>query len=84
MQSNELRPTSGMCREVWSSSKKHLRLELMNEQRLNEELDIMQEHERVKEKRYQEFQEWLNKCPLVITDYNDFTTDFQITFSLSD
>jgi|TARA_B100001094_G_C17946343_1_gene678216 hypothetical protein len=56
----------------------------MNEQRLNEELDIMQEHERVKEKRYQEFQEWLNKCPLVITDYNDFTTDFQITFSLSD
>lgn len=56
----------------------------MNEQRLNEELDIMLEHERVKEKRYQEFQEWLNKCPLVITDYNDFTTDFQITFSLSD
>lgn len=56
----------------------------MNEQRLNEELDIMQEHERVKEKRYEEFQEWLNKCPLVITDYNDFTTDFQITFSLSD
>ncbi len=56
----------------------------MNEQRLNEELDIMQEHERVKEKRYQEFQEWLNKCPLVITDYNDFTTDFQITFSLGD
>ena len=56
----------------------------MNEQRLNEELDIMEEHERVKEKRYQEFQQWLNQCPLVITDYNDFTNDFQITFSLSD
>ena len=56
----------------------------MNEQRLNEELDIMEEHERVKEKRYQEFQQWLNQCPLVITDYNDFTTEFQITFSLSD
>ena len=56
----------------------------MNEQRLNEELDIMEEHERVKEQRYQEFQQWLNSCPLVITDYNDFTTEFQITFSLSD
>ena len=40
--------------------------------------------QRIEEERYQEFQEWLNKCPLVITDYNDFTTDFQITFSLSD
>ena len=56
----------------------------MNEERLNEELDILEEHERVKEKRYQEFQQWLNSCPLVITDYNDFTTEFQITFSLSD
>ena len=56
----------------------------MNEERLNEELDILEEHERVKEKRYQEFQQWLNQCPLVITDYNDFTNEFQITFSLSD
>ncbi len=32
----------------------------MNEQRLNEELDLLEEHERVKEKRYQEFQQWLN------------------------
>ena len=56
----------------------------MNEQRLNEELDIMEEHERVKEKRYQEFQQWLNLCPLVITDYSDFTNEFQITFSLGD
>ena len=59
-------------------------IRIMNEQRLNEELDILEEIERVKEKRYQEFQQWLNNCPLVITDYNDFTTEFQITFSLSD
>ena len=32
--------------------------------------------------RYQDFQEWLNKCPLVVTDYQDYTTEFQITFNL--
>ena len=31
---------------------------------------------------YERFQEWLNKCPLVVTDYQDFTDEFQITFSL--
>ena len=56
----------------------------MNEESLNEELDILEEYERVKERRYQEFQQWLNQCPLVITDYNDFTNEFQITFTLSD
>ena len=40
------------------------------------------ERERVLEQRYQQFQEWLNKCPLVVTDYQDFTHQFQITFSL--
>tara|TARA_B100000035_G_scaffold314836_1_gene332599 strand:- start:1338 stop:1472 length:135 start_codon:yes stop_codon:yes gene_type:complete len=34
------------------------------------------------EQRYKDFQEWLNICPLVITDYEDFTTEFQITFNL--
>ena len=23
--------------------------------------------------RYEDFQEWLNKCPLVVTDYQDYT-----------
>ena len=55
---------------------------IMNEERLNEELDIMEEYERVKEQRYKAFQEWLNDCPLVVTDYQDFTTEFQITFNL--
>ena len=32
------------------------------------------------EQRYQDFQEWLNICPLVVTDYQDFTDQFQITF----
>ena len=54
----------------------------MNEQRANEELDIELEYERVKERRYQEFQKWLNDCPLVVTDYQDYTTEFQITFNL--
>ena len=54
----------------------------MNEQRANEELNIELEYERVKEQRYKDFQEWLNDCPLVVTDYQDFTTEFQITFNL--
>ena len=29
-----------------------------------------------------DFQEWLNKCPLVVTDYQDFTDQFQVTFNL--
>ena len=52
------------------------------EQRANEEIDLELEYERVKEQRYQDFQEWLNKCPLVVTDYQDYTTEFQITFNL--
>ena len=31
----------------------------------------------------EDFQEWLNQCPLVVTDYQDFTDLFQITFSLN-
>ena len=34
------------------------------------------------EQLYQDFQEWLNTCPLVVTDYQDFTDQFQITFNL--
>ena len=52
------------------------------EQRANEELNIELEYERVREQRYQDFQEWLNTCPLVITDYQDFADLFQITFTL--
>ena len=29
-----------------------------------------------------DFQEWLNKCPLVVTDYQDYTNEFVITFNL--
>ena len=54
----------------------------MNEEKLNEELDIMEEYERVKEQRYKAFQEWLNDCPLVVTDYQDYTNEFVITFNL--
>ena len=54
----------------------------MNEQRANEELNIELEYERVKEQRYKAFQEWLNECPLVVTDYQDYANEFVITFNL--
>ena len=54
----------------------------MNEQRANEELNIELEYERVKEQRYKAFQECLNDCPLVVTDYQDYTNEFVITFNL--
>ena len=50
------------------------------EQRANEEIDLELEYERVKEQRYKAFQEWLNDWPLVVTDYQDFTTEFQIDY----
>ena len=52
------------------------------EQRANEEIDLELEYERVKEQRYKDFQEWLNECPLVVTDYQDYTNEFVITFNL--
>ena len=52
------------------------------EQRANEEIDLELEYERVKEQRYKVFQEWLNDCPLVVTDYQDYTNEFVITFNL--
>ena len=32
------------------------------------------------EEQYEKFQEWLNQCPLKITEYQDFTDEFEITF----
>ena len=52
------------------------------EQRANEEVDIELEYDRVYQKRYEDFQEWLNQCPLVVTDYQDYTDEFTITFNL--
>ena len=52
------------------------------EQRANEEIDIQLEYERIYRKRYEDFQEWLNQCPLVVTDYQDYTDEFTITFDL--
>ena len=43
---------------------------------------IMSDREKELEARYVTFQEWLDKCPLVVTDYRDYTDEFQITFSL--
>ena len=32
--------------------------------------------------KYEEFQEWLNQCPIKITEYQDNVTDFAIDFSM--
>ena len=32
--------------------------------------------------QYELFQEWLNQCPIKITDYTDNTTEFAIDFSM--
>ena len=32
--------------------------------------------------KYEEFQEWLNQCPIKITNYEDNTTEFAIDFSM--
>ena len=56
------------------------------EQRANEEIDIQLEYERVYQKRYEDFHEWLNQCPLVVTDYQDYTDEFPeitVTFNLN-
>ena len=53
------------------------------EQRANEEIDIQLEYERVQKQRYEDFQEWLNQCPLVVTDYQDYTDEFTVTFNLN-
>ena len=48
----------------------------------DEEIDLELEYERVTKQRYEDFQEWLNKCPLVVTDYQDYTNEFVVTFNL--
>ncbi len=32
--------------------------------------------------QYKQFQEWLNQCPIKITDYTDNCTEFAIDFSM--
>ena len=34
------------------------------------------------EELYEQFQEWLNQCPIKITDYTDNATEFAVDFSL--
>ena len=34
------------------------------------------------EEQYEKFQQWLNDCPVNITNYQDFTDEFEITFKL--
>ena len=36
------------------------------------------------EELYEQFQEWLNQCPIKITDYQDNTTEFAVDFSMED
>ncbi len=34
--------------------------------------------------KYEEFHEWLNQCPIKITNYEDNVTDFAIDFEIVD
>ena len=34
------------------------------------------------EEQYEKFQQWLDDCPVKITNYQDFTDEFKITFTL--
>ena len=30
--------------------------------------------------KYEQFQEWLDRCPVEITNYKDYSTEFEINF----
>ena len=32
--------------------------------------------------RYEQFQEWLNECPVEIANYLDYTDTFEVTFKV--
>ena len=49
---------------------------------INSRRKMLMTREQELEQQHQDFQEWLNKCPLVVTDYQDFTDQFQVTFNL--
>ena len=34
------------------------------------------------EEQYEKFQQWVSDCPVKITNYQDFTDEFEITFKL--
>ncbi len=36
------------------------------------------------EELYEQFQEWLNTCPIKITNYEDNTTEFAVDFEIVD
>ena len=38
--------------------------------------------EESQQEQYEQFQEWLNQCPIKITNYEDNTTEFAIDFSM--
>ena len=38
--------------------------------------------EESQQEQYEQFQEWLNQCPIKITDYTDNVTDFAVDFSI--
>ena len=42
-------------------------------------MDVSEESQ---EEQYAQFKEWLNHCPIKITNYEDNTTEFAIDFSM--
>ena len=45
---------------------------------------IMDLKEVRQEELYEQFQEWLNQCPIKITEYTDNVTEFAIDFSMEE
>ena len=43
---------------------------------------IMDLKEVRQEELYEQFQQWLNDCPVKIIDYQDFTDEFQVNFKM--
>ena len=48
----------------------------------NSELDAKIVITHTPKSQYELFQEWLDDCPVKISDYQDFTDQFQITFDV--
>ena len=40
--------------------------------------------EESQKEQYEQFQEWLNDCPVKVIDYQDFTDEFQVNFKLEE
>ena len=48
----------------------------------NSEMDSKIIIKHTSKSKYEQFQEWLNECPVEVIDYQDLSDQFQITFDV--